>query len=133
MDIINVNAYLKSDVLLYPMQGFYLLHMPLINKFSSFDKTLLGEKHLIIVGQTALLIFQTHEQLIHLLKEHKAMGSETYLSRLGVLTSTEIESALIEAISFTEYGEMNELDALQSKQRQAIYSILEEENYDIKV
>ncbi len=43
MNRVNVNNHLLGNMLLYPMQGFYLLHVPLAQEFSRFTKSLLGE------------------------------------------------------------------------------------------
>ncbi len=77
-----------------------------------------------VVGESDLLVIHTHEKLIQLLKEHQAMGTETQLARLGILTNPFFDAALIEQIAFTEYGDMNELNELLPEQHPQIYEMI---------
>lgn len=128
-NVIHANADLLDDILLYPMQGFYLLQIPLMKPIKHFYKALLGKQDIVLLGDENTLVINTNESVTSILSEYRLLKTETIKPILGILTKGSIEQHCIKHIEFVEYGQLSEIKkSFDNEQLKLIKSLLTEVN-----
>ena len=114
MKLMMADKYLTDDILLYPMQGFYLLCVPLNTDVLALTQAYLFENCIVLCSDDIGLITPINSKVSTILIEQMALKADKP-NVLGVITQVMDESMEIDAVNFVRYNNSDALSKVVSK------------------
>ncbi len=108
MKVISADKQLTGDLLLYPMQGFYVLKVPLPHDVGNFSHAFISRKHIGLMNVDAIFLLSVNTKVAAILFRQMRIKCDQP-NVLGICTHPSVAETALEDISLAQYARMDQL------------------------